>query len=99
SRPRASRRSKPWAHGCPSTHACHWPGGQRFPLEDRQVLLDLPGGQLRAVVVPLIAFDLEEARDHVLAERLQDHLRLGCDLDRLAECLGQLLDAELLALV
>ena len=48
----------------------------------------------RAVVLPLLALDLDEAREHVLAERLQDQLRLRRDLDRLAERLGELLDAR-----
>src|SRR4051794_41339927 len=79
-------------------------GGPAFPArplrsEDRQVALELPGGDLDAVVLPLAALDLDEAVEHVLAERAQDELGLGGDLDRLAQRLGQLLDAQPPALV
>src|SRR3954452_12543608 len=67
--------------------------------EDGQVALELPGGDLYAVVLPLLALDLDVAVEHVLAERAQDELGLRRDLDRLAERLGQLLDAEAPALL
>src|SRR4051812_49515509 len=62
--------------------------------EDREVALELPGAALDAVVLPLLALDLDVAVEHVLAERAQDELGLRRDLDRLAERLRQLLDAE-----
>src|SRR4051812_4673154 len=62
--------------------------------EDREVALELPGGDLHAVVLPLLALDLDVAVEHVLAERAQDELGLRGDLDRLAEGLGKLLDPE-----
>src|SRR4051794_24293537 len=68
-------------------------------LQDRQVPVQLPLGELRAVVVPFLTLDLDEAREHVFAERLEDQLRLGRDLDRLAERLRELLDSEPLPLV
>ena len=43
-------------------------------LEDRQVAVELPLGDLDAVLVPLLALDLDEALEHVLAERAQDEL-------------------------
>src|SRR5204863_1890720 len=67
--------------------------------EHRQVPLELPGGDLHAVVVPLLALDLDEAVEHVLAERAQHELGLGGELDRLAQRLGELLDAQALAIV
>src|SRR5919107_6238723 len=69
------------------------------PSEHRQVALELPGADLDAVVLPLLALDLDVAVEHVLAERAQDELGLGRDLDRLAERLGQLLDPEPLPLL
>src|SRR3954462_16005271 len=65
-----------------------------LPSEHGQVALELPGADLHAVVVPLLALDLDVAVEHVLAERAQDELGLRGDLDRLAERLGQLLDPE-----
>src|SRR6478609_9450965 len=65
-----------------------------LPSEDRQVALELPRADLHAVVLPLLALDLDVAVEHVLAQRAQHELGLGRDLDRLAERLGQLLDAE-----
>src|SRR4051794_30023258 len=62
--------------------------------EDRQVAVELPLGDVHPVVVVLLALDLDVAVEHVLAERAQDELGLGRQLDRLAEALGQLLDAE-----
>src|SRR5919107_308831 len=69
------------------------------PSEHRQVALELPGADLDAVVLPLLALDLDVAVEHVLAERAQDELGLGRELDRLAERLRQLLDAEPLPLL
>src|SRR6478609_7927741 len=65
-----------------------------LPSEDREVALELPRADLHAVVLPLLALDLDVAVEHVLAERAQHELGLRRDLDRLAERLGQLLDAE-----
>src|SRR3712207_6928170 len=50
----------------------------------RQVAVELPRGHLDAVVLPLVALDLDEAVEHVLAERPQHELGLRGDLDRLA---------------
>ena len=68
-------------------------------LKNRQVALELPGSDLDAVVLPLLALDLDVAVEDVLAERAQHELGLGGDLDRLAQRLRQLLDAEPAALV
>ena len=65
---------------------------RRRQLEDRQEVLDLVRGDLDAVVVPFLPLDLDEAAEGVLAEGAQDQLRLGGDLDRLAERRRQLLD-------
>src|SRR3954468_9227675 len=65
-----------------------------LPSEDRQVALELPRADLHPVVLPLLALDLDVAVEHVLAERAQDELGLRRELDRLAERLGELLDAE-----
>src|SRR5690349_2660030 len=70
-----------------------------LPSEDRQVALELPSGHLDAVVLPLLALDLDVAVEHVLAERAQHELGLRGELDRLAERLGQLLDPEPAALL
>src|SRR3954464_10600747 len=75
------------------------PGTRRAPgtgatSEDRQVAAQLPGRDLDPVVLPLLALDLDVAVEHVLAEGAQDELGLRGDLDRLAERLGELLDAE-----
>ena len=43
-------------------------------LQHRQVALELPGRDLDAVVVPLLALDLDVAVEHVLAEGAQDEL-------------------------
>src|ERR671916_728445 len=63
-------------------------------LEDRQVAVELPLGDLHPVVLPLLALDLDVAVEDVLAEGAQHQLRLGGQLDRLAERLGELLDPE-----
>ena len=47
---------------------------RRGALEHRQVALQLPGRDLDAVVVPLLALDLDVAVEHVLAERAQHEL-------------------------
>src|SRR3954470_16715250 len=67
--------------------------------QHRQVALELPRGGLHPVVVPLLALDLDEAVEHVLAERAQHELGLGGELDRLAQRLGELLDPQPLPLV
>jgi hypothetical protein len=43
-------------------------------LEDREVPVELPGRDLDAVVLPLLALDLDVAVEDVLAERAQDEL-------------------------
>src|SRR5687767_14801419 len=63
-------------------------------LEDRQVPVELPLRDLHAVVLPLLSLDLDVAVEDVLAERAQHELGLRGQLDRLAERLRQLLDAE-----
>src|SRR3954453_1120473 len=68
-------------------------------LEDGQVALELPGRDLDAVVVPLLALDLDVAVEDVLPERAEHEFGLGRALDRFAERLGELLDAEAPALV
>src|SRR2546421_12985328 len=68
-------------------------------LQDRQVPIELPARDLDPVVLPLLALDLDVAVEHVLAERAEHELRLRGELDRLAEGLGQLLDALALSLV
>ena len=73
----------------------HW----SEPPQDREEVLDLPGRHLDAVVLPLLALDLDEAPEGVLTEDRSTSLRLGRDLDRLAERLGELLDAALVALL
>src|SRR5688500_4535557 len=73
--------------------------GTGRPSENRQEVLDLVRSDLHAVVLPLLALDLDEALERVLAERAQDQLGLGRDLDRLAQRLGKLLDPALGALL
>src|SRR6185312_10498819 len=70
-----------------------------LPSEDRQVALELPRADLHAVVLPLLALDLDVSVEHVLAERTQHELGLRRDLDRLAERLRKLLDPETAALL
>src|ERR1035441_7585409 len=60
---------------------------------DRQVAVELPAGHLHAVLLPFAALDLHVAVEGVLAERAQRDLRVGGQLDRRTERLGQLLDA------
>jgi hypothetical protein len=84
----------------PGAHARQGPGRMRPGLlQHRQVALQLPGRHLDAVVVPLLALDLDVAIEHVLAERAQDELGLGGELDRLPQSLGQLVDPQPPALV
>src|SRR3954463_16522157 len=45
-----------------------------LPSEHGQVALELPGADLHAVVLPLLALDLDVAVEHVLAERAQHEL-------------------------
>src|SRR3954471_7808694 len=51
-----------------------------LPSEHRQVALELPGADLHAIVLPLLALDLDVAVEHVLAERAQHELGLRRDL-------------------
>src|ERR1700754_2904073 len=63
-----------------------------LPSQDRQEVFDLVRRDLDPVVVPFLALDLDEAAEGVLAQGAQDQLRVGGDLDRLAERRGELLD-------
>src|ERR671917_287351 len=59
----------------------------RSLLEDAEVALELPGRDLDAVVLPLLALDLDEAVEGVLAERAQhvallDPLEAGLEQHR-----------------
>src|SRR3954452_5583904 len=69
------------------------------PSENGQKLLDLVRRDLHPVVLPLLPLDLDEAIERMLSEHPQNQLRLRRDLDRLAERLGQLLDAAAVALL
>src|SRR3954452_19838635 len=91
-KPRRLTSSSPAILKVPEAVAVGMAGG--LPSEHGQVALELPGADLHAVVLPLLALDLDVAVEHVLAERAQDELGLRRDLDRLAERLRQLLDAE-----
>src|SRR3954449_12674465 len=91
-KPRRLTSRSPAIVKVPEAVAVGMAGG--LPSEHGQVALELPGADLHAVVVPLLALDLDVAVEHVLAERAQDELGFRRDLDRLAESLGQLLDAE-----
>src|SRR3954453_9298141 len=91
-KPRRLTSSSPAIPNVPEAVAVGMAGG--LPSEHGQVALELPGADLHAVVLPLLALDLDVAVEHVLAERAQDELGLRRDLDRLAERLGQLLDAQ-----
>ena len=71
----------------------------RVRLEHRQVAVELPLGDLHPVVLPLLPLDLDVAVEDVLAEGAEHQLRLGRQLDRLAQRLGQLLDSQLLPLL
>src|SRR6187431_526682 len=62
--------------------------------EHRQVLVQLPGSHLDAVLLPLGALQVDVAGEDMLPEGLQDKLRLGELLDRLTQGFRQLLDAE-----
>src|ERR1700712_3438527 len=62
--------------------------------ENGAVALELPRRHLHAVVVPLLALDLDVAVEGVLTEGAQDQLGLGRQLNRLAQRLRQLLDPE-----
>src|SRR5918999_1867746 len=53
-----------------------WP--PQAPSEYRQVPVQLPLGDLDAVVLPLLPLDLHVAVEDVLAEGAQHELRLGC---------------------
>src|SRR6478735_2877278 len=52
-------------------------------LGDSEVLLQLPRGDLDAVVQPLLALEVDVAGEDVLAERLLHHLGMGHLLDGL----------------
>src|SRR5829696_9888406 len=67
--------------------------------ENRQVAVELPLGHLDPVVLPLLALDLDEAVEDVLAEGPQHQLRPGRQLDRLTEGLRELLDPQPLPVV
>ena len=60
--------------------------------ENGQEVLDLVRRHLDPVLVPFLALDLDEAPEGVLAQGAQHELRVGGDLDRLAERRRQLLD-------
>src|SRR3954468_2746687 len=96
-KPRRLTSISPAIAKVPEAVAVGMAGG--LPSEHGQVALELPGADLHAVVLPLLALDLDVAVEHVLAERAEDELGLRRDLDRLAERLGQLLDAEALSLL
>src|SRR5262245_45662730 len=68
-------------------------------LQDSQVLLHLPVGQLDAVLVPLLPLQLDVAVEDVRAERLAHERRLRELVDRLAERLGEGDDAALTPLL
>src|SRR5579871_2549543 len=76
----------------------HSPSGAvpslRPRLQDRQVALELPRSDLDAIVLPLLALDLDVAVEHVLPERAQHELGLSGQLDGLAQGLRELLDSE-----
>src|SRR3954453_8454650 len=91
-KPRRFTSSSPAIAKVPEAVAVGMAGG--LPSEHGQVALELPGADLHAVVLPLLALDLDVAVEHVLAERAQDELGFRRDLDRLAERLRQLLDPE-----
>src|SRR5215211_8634823 len=68
-------------------------------LQHAQVLLHLPGRELNAVVVPLLALQLDIAVEDVLAERAADEVRAGELVDRLTKRLRKADDAALAALL
>src|ERR671937_1811966 len=68
-------------------------------LQDRKVPVELPLTHLHPVVLPFLPLDLDVAVEDVLAEGPQHELGLVRQLDRLAERLAQLLDAEPLPLL
>src|SRR6185437_8360046 len=90
--PRRLTSTSPAIANVPAAAAVGMPAA--LPSEHRQVALELPRADLDAVVLPLLALDLDVAVEHVLPERAQDELGLGGQLDRLAQRLGQLLDPE-----
>src|SRR5580765_7268381 len=74
----------------------------RYPqvsLENRQIPLQLPFRELHAVLVPLLALELDIALEDVVAERFAHELGLRELLDRLAERFGQRDDPALAPLV
>src|SRR5581483_860499 len=68
-------------------------------LQDCEVLLHLPVGELDAVFVPLLPLQLDVAVEDVRAERLAHQLRARELVDRLAERLRERDDATLAALL
>src|SRR5439155_10331348 len=64
-------------------------------LQHGEIPLELPARQLNAVLVPLLALELDVAVEDVRAERFAREFRLGQCVDRLAEGLGQRDDAAL----
>src|SRR3954452_13965120 len=68
-------------------------------LQNREVAFKLPRSDLDAVVLPLLALDLDVAVEDVLAEGAEDELGLGGDLDRLVQRSRQMPDADPAALV
>src|SRR5437870_10296811 len=68
-------------------------------LENGQVLLHLPVGELDAVLVPLLPLQLDVAVEDVRSERLAHELRLRELVDRLAQSLGEGDDAALAPLL
>src|SRR4051812_35978208 len=71
-KPRRLTSISPAIANVPDFVALGMPPG--LPSEDGQVALELPGGDLDAVVLPLLALDLDVAVEHVLAERAQHEL-------------------------
>src|SRR5918994_4167739 len=69
------------------------------PSEHREVALQLPLGDLDAVLLPLLALQLHVALEYVIAERLAHEIGGRQLLDRLAERLRELGDPLRLALV
>src|SRR6476646_8758991 len=97
SKPRRLASSSPAIGKVPDAAAAGMAAG--LPSEDREVALELPRADLHAVVLPLLALDLDIAVEHVLAQRAQHELGLRRDLDRLAERFRELLDPETAALL
>ena len=78
------RFSHSWRSGATPPEVRSTSGGS----EHRQVPLELPLGELNAVVVPLLPLQLDVAVEDVWTERLARDLGLGQLVDRLAKRLG-----------